>query len=75
MPNGRPFDHPITDLLTHGRHPFPSEMEAMIRALHAIDPSLLRRHDIWLAAFEWEKGRNLEDGRAMLKALIAKRAP
>lgn len=75
MPNGRPFDHPITDLLIHGRHPFPSDMEAMIRTLHGWDPSLVRRPDIWRAAFEWEKGENLEDGRARLKALIAENAP
>jgi hypothetical protein len=50
-------------------------MEAMIRALHGMDPSLLQRHDIRLAAFEWEKGRNLDDGRALLKALMAKHAP
>ena len=75
MPNGRPFDHPIADLLIHDRHPFPSDMEAMIRTLHGMDPSLLRRHDIRLAALDWEKGRNLEDGRALLKALIAKHAP
>jgi hypothetical protein len=50
-------------------------MEAMIRTLNGMDPSLLRRPDIWRAAFEWEKGENLEDGRARLKALIAKNAP
>ena len=49
-------------------------MEPSAISLHGMDPSLLRRHDIRLAALDWEKGRNLEDGRALLKALIANHA-
>ena len=33
MANGRPKDYPITDLLIHGTHPFPAELEVLIRRL------------------------------------------
>lgn len=30
MPNGRPGDHPLTDLQVHGLHPFPMKAEPLL---------------------------------------------
>lgn len=71
MPNGKPGDHPRTDLLVHGTHPFPADIEDMILRIHAADPRLLTRigDQDW---FDWEKGRNLEHGRTLLEQLLAR---
>jgi hypothetical protein len=71
MPNGKPGDHPITDMLIHGKHPFPEDMEEMIRKLHAVDPSFL--NDLGWEPFDWADGKNLEEGRKRLKKLLEKR--
>ncbi|MCK4367816.1 MAG: hypothetical protein KAU99_03775 [Thermoplasmata archaeon] len=34
-------DHPLTDFLVHGRHPFPRHIERMTYAIHHVDPSAL----------------------------------
>jgi hypothetical protein len=36
MPNGRPGDHPLTDLLKHGREVYGPEADACIRAIAAL---------------------------------------
>lgn len=68
MPNGKPGDNPITDMLIHGKHPFPSDIEEMIRRIHAINPGIL--HDLEWKPFDWEQGKNLEEGREELKRLL-----
>ena len=35
MPNGRPGDHPLTDLLKHGREVYGAEADACIREIAA----------------------------------------
>jgi hypothetical protein len=65
MPNGKPADNPLTDMLVYGRHPFPADMEEMILRIHKADPSLLS--DLGWEPFEWEVGKNLEDGRERLR--------
>jgi hypothetical protein len=70
MPNGKIGDNPITDLLLHGKHPFPSDIESMLRQIHALNPSIL--HELNLEPFHWEKGQNLDDGHRRLKELIAR---
>ena len=72
MPNGRQGDHPITDMLYYGEHPFPSDIEEMLRKLHAIDPMLILGADLSREPFDWEKGRSLEAGRKRLKELLAR---
>ena len=68
MPNGRPGDNPITDLLSHDRHPFPPDIEEMLRKLAAIDPILFQ--ELGWAPFEWEQGQNLDEGRKRLRELL-----
>jgi len=38
MANGKPGDHPITDMLVHGMHPFPADIEQMVRKLLSLNP-------------------------------------
>jgi hypothetical protein len=73
MPNGKPGDHPLTDLFHHGAHPFPADIEEMIWRLARIDPLLLDQ--IEPDVFDWEAGRELEAGRAKLKDLLARAQP
>lgn len=73
MPNGKPGDHPLTDLFAHGAHPFPDDVEELIRELARIDPILLERIDA--DAFAWAEGRGLDEGRVRLRELIAGARP
>lgn len=69
MPNGKIHDHPITDLLVHGLHPFPAEMEALIRKIHAVNPSSLL--SLGMEPFDWEQDLNLEQGMEKLRSILA----
>lgn len=69
MPNGKIHDHPITDLLVHGLHPFPAEMEALIRKIHAVNPSSLL--SLGMEPFDWEQGLNLGLGMEKLRSILA----
>ena len=73
MPNGKPGDHPLTDLFHHGKHPFPADVEEMVRRLASIDPMLLSQ--IEPDVFRGERGEALEEGRAKLQELLAKAVP
>jgi hypothetical protein len=73
MPNGKPGDHPLNDLFHHNAHPFPEDMEEMIRRQAGIDPMLLERID--QDVFEWSAGRQLDEGREKLRALLATARP
>ncbi|MEK7364978.1 MAG: hypothetical protein AAB016_13500 [candidate division NC10 bacterium] len=68
MPNGKPGDHPVTDLIVHGRHPFPPDVEELVRTLHTLDPVVFNALE-W-APFDWEQGRHLEEARILLRGLI-----
>jgi hypothetical protein len=68
MPNGKPGDNPLTDMFAHGRHPFPADMEAMLRGLYAVRPGIL--NELGSEPFEWEGGRNLEAGRERLRRML-----
>jgi hypothetical protein len=69
MPNGKAGDHPLTDLLVYGHHPFPADMEAMILRLHELDPQSLRRISFRDFA-DWGAGKNLDAGRNCLRNLL-----
>jgi hypothetical protein len=77
MPNGRPGDHPLTDMLVHQRHPFPEDMEEMLLEILKFDSNFPdgKRYYIeqvkWENCFfDWEKGENLEEGRNALKKVL-----
>ncbi len=65
MPNGRPGDNPLTDLLAHGDHPFPKDIEELILKIYRIKPSALS--DLDIEPFQWERGEHLDEGRRILK--------
>ena len=69
MPNGKPGDHPLTDLVAHGLHLFPSDMEAMSLELHERRPEVLEGQEARLCA--WESGEQLEEGRQWLRDRLA----
>ena len=65
MPNGKPGDNPITDLLVHGRHPFPPDIEAMILEIVKLDSSKTFDGFGW-KPFDWEEGKDLDEARELL---------
>ena len=74
MPNGRPGDHPLTDLLKHGRTVYGPEADTCIREIAALS----RGHELdewWLAeiANEDDPTALLGKARAKLAALRDRR--
>ncbi|MEO6876628.1 MAG: hypothetical protein ABI222_17575 [Opitutaceae bacterium] len=69
MATERIKEHPIRELLLHGGHPFPEDMEAMIQRLH-LKPGAISA-EIAMDAYDWERGEQLERGRKKLRALCA----
>jgi hypothetical protein len=70
MPAGSLGDQPLTDLLVHGRHPFPPDIEALVLRLRDFSPRYLDQ--IELGEFiDWASNRNLDAGRKHLNQLLA----
>lgn len=67
MADNRPREHPIRELLLHGEHPFPLDMEEMIQRLHLKAGAITA--EIAMDAYDWEHGEQLERGRKKLRAL------
>lgn len=65
MPNGKAGDNPITDLTIHSQHPFPKDIEEMILQLLRVNPTAL--DDTGFQPFDWERGKNLDGARKLLK--------
>jgi len=77
MPNGKSGDHPLTDMLIHNKHPFPSDIEALLREILEIDPGFpdgkryYLEQTIWdQRFFDWEAGKHLNKGRDALKRIL-----
>ena len=78
MPNGSLGDSPLSDMLIHGKHPFPEDMELMLRRILELDPPFPdgKRKFVdqikWLDRFnDWQDGKNLEEGRNALREVLA----
>ena len=76
MPNGKHGDNPLSDMMIHGAHPFPTEIERMLREID----SLGRAYGRWALGenwpyspreFDWKRGRNLDEARRLLSHLLA----
>jgi hypothetical protein len=76
MPNGKPGDNPLTDLVLHGAHPFPRDIERLLLEIHALG----RRAGRWplgenwpfsTREFDWEKGKDLAGAREVLTHLLS----
>jgi hypothetical protein len=48
-----PGEHPVSDLLFHGRHPFPPEVERLILRLHQVNPRVWR--ELACSAENWTR--------------------
>ena len=75
MPNGKPYDNPLTDLLLYGKHPFPPDIETMLLEVDALGrrPGRWPLGENWpfsTREFDWEQGRGLEEGRELLARLL-----
>jgi hypothetical protein len=75
MPNGKPGDNPLTDLVVHGRHPFPEEIEAMLWRVDELGraPGRWPLGENWPfpgREFDWAEGRDLAGAREALTTLI-----
>lgn len=78
--NGKPGDHPVTDMLLHGMHPFPQDIEELLREILTLTPDFpddLRFCRYYSEQLLWERrigdlaaGRNMEEGREALKKLL-----
>jgi len=67
MSSSDPNDHPIRAMLFQGKHPFPKDIEDMLRRLQ-LKPGAITT-EIAMDAFDWERGERLEVGRKKLQAL------
>ncbi len=68
MPNGKPHDHPVTDTVVHGLHPFPKEIERLVIEVHARNPGVF--NDLEWAPFDWEKGLYVAEAKKLLAGLV-----
>jgi len=64
MPNGRIHDHPFTDLIVYGLHPFPADIEKLVLEIRRHDPYGVV--EFGQDAFDWERGQHLDDARRRL---------
>lgn len=76
MPNGKPGENPLSDMILHGAHPFPPEIEELLRKIDTLGRQAGRYPlgENWPFTpdeFEWERGENLEEAREVLEHIIA----
>jgi hypothetical protein len=60
-------NHPIRAMLLDGKHPFPKDIEDMLRRLQHKPGAITT--EIAMDAFDWERGERLDLGRKKLTAL------
>ena len=75
MPNGKPGDNPITDLMIHGSSGMPNEIEMLIRRLWELQRPNFKPHDalwdeIYRQSNDWLIGKNVKEGIALLERCI-----
>ncbi len=57
-------------MLRYGKHPFPADIETLLRKINERNPKTLN-DDVALFAYDWEQGKNLTEGRQLLEKLLA----
>jgi hypothetical protein len=75
MPNGKHGDNPLSDLMVHGAHPFPHDIEKMLLQIDALGrrPGRWPLGENWPYSpqeFDWAEGKNLDSARQVLTQLI-----
>jgi hypothetical protein len=76
MPNGKHGDNPLSDLTIHGMHPFPADIEVLLRKIDALGgrPGRYPLGENWPFSpreFDWEQGRDLDGARRELAHLLS----
>lgn len=74
--NGKHGDNPLTDLVIHGEHPFPPDIEEMLLQIDALGRNIGRwplgeNRPFLGREFDWENGRDLDGARRDLAHLIS----
>jgi hypothetical protein len=77
MPNGKPGDHPYTDIIVHGADSFGTEITALVKEIHALPGFDAYRNEVQNLLAEhdptWNKeSSNLELVQAKLLAIRMK---
>ena len=62
-------NNPIDDLLEHGKHPFPADIEVLIHKIASVQPGKL--DSVRDEAIAWAAGANLEVARARLTKILS----
>jgi hypothetical protein len=75
VPNGRPHDNPLSDLVLHGMKSFPADVEALLWKIHAVGEKLGRYPlgENWPFSpreWEWAKGKDLQAALRDLTELL-----
>lgn len=76
MAKGKVRDNPLAEMMLHGRHPFPADIEEALRKVDELGrkEGRLALGENWPFSpdeFEWERGENLDDAREVLAHMIA----
>lgn len=61
-------DNPIDDLLEHGNHRFPADIEVLIHKIASVQPAML--DSVRDEAIAWAKGDHLDIARARLAKIL-----
>lgn len=75
MPNGKAGDGPLTDFVLHGSHPFPADIEDLLRRIETLGRAAGRwpLGENWPFStrdFDWATGRDLDGARGDLRHLF-----
>ena len=75
MPNGKAHDNPLSDMTVHGMHPFPPDIETLLRRVDELGrrPGRWPLGENWPYSpreFRWERGEDLDEARGLLSNLI-----
>jgi hypothetical protein len=68
MANGKPHDDPILDTVSYGLHPFPPDIEELIKQVYPRNPGALSALEG--APLHWARGEHLAEARDLLKGLL-----
>jgi hypothetical protein len=78
MANGKHGDSALSDMLNHGMHPFPADIEQLLREVLVLQPRFPdgKRPYVqqieWMQRIEgWAQGKALDEGRIALKQVLA----
>lgn len=74
MPNGKPGDHPITDICLHGKDYFSPEVADLIRKIDKLGSSKEMERLVMDNFMREESEIDLENMKAQLEAILAREA-